>query len=42
MLDVLDSNTVARPHTREIGEIVRARMLEDRQTIPTKKETNAV
>lgn len=38
VLDVLDSDTVARLHTREIGEIARARMLRDTPETSSRKE----
>ena len=38
VLDVLDSDTVARLHTREIGEIARARMLQDTPETSSEKE----
>ena len=38
VLDVLDADTVAKLHTREIGEIARARMLQDTPETSSRKE----
>ena len=40
VLDVLDSAAVAGMTTREIGEYVRAQMLQEQPTTPTKKEVD--